>query len=60
VDFSVTFNESEAVGAIVEMSLFGGDATAAANSGTMMNYRTFPVLNKTNAMTLSIIFRITA
>lgn len=59
VDYSVTFSESEAVGAIVEMSLFGGDATSAANSGTMVNYRTFPVLNKTNSMTLSVIFRIT-
>jgi hypothetical protein len=60
VDFAVTFDEAEAVGPIVEMSLFGGDATDALNSGTMVNYRTFPVINKTNSMTLSIIFRITA
>jgi hypothetical protein len=60
VDFAVTFSESDAVGPIVEMSLFGGDATDAINSGTMVNYRTFPVINKTNSMTLSIIFRITA
>lgn len=60
VDFAVTFSEAEAVGPIVEMSLFGGDATDALNSGTMLNYRTFPVINKTNSMTLSIIFRITA
>ena len=60
VDYSVTFNESEAVGPLVEMGLFGGDATAATNTGTMINWRTFPVINKTNSMTLTIIFRITA
>jgi hypothetical protein len=60
VDYAVTFSESEAVGAIVEMGLFGGDATEASDSGTMLNYRTFPVINKTNSMTLSVIFRITA
>lgn len=59
VDFSTTFSEAEAVGPIVEMGLFGGDATVALNSGTMLNYRTFPVLNKTAAMTFSVIFRIT-
>ena len=60
VDYTCTFNETEAVGAIVEMGLFGGDATDAANSGDMVNYRTFPVINKSNSMTLTIIFRITA
>ena len=59
VDFTANFGESEAVGPIVEMALFGGDATAALNSGTMLNYRTFPVLNKTAAMTFTVIFRIT-
>jgi hypothetical protein len=60
VDYSVTYSESEVVGAIVELGLFGGDATGALNSGTMINYRTFPVINKTSSMTLSIIVRITA
>lgn len=60
VDYSVTFGESEAVGPIVEMALFGGDATAEINSGTMVNWRTFPVINKTSTMTLTVIFRITA
>lgn len=60
VDYSVTFSEAEAVGALVEMGLFGGDATAALDSGTMINWRTFPVINKTNSMTLTIIFRITS
>ena len=60
LDFTATFNETEAVGPLVEMGLFGGDATDVADSGSEINYRTFPVLNKTNSMTLTIIFRITA
>ena len=59
VDFTCTFAETEAVGPLVEMGLFGGDATDLIDSGTMVNYRTFPVINKTNSMTLTIIFRIT-
>lgn len=60
VDYTATFNETEAVGPLVEMGLFGGDATELPDSGSEINYRTFPVLNKTNSMTLTIIFRITA
>jgi hypothetical protein len=60
VDYTATFSETEAVGPLVEMGLFGGDATDLPNSGTEVNARTFPVLNKTNSMTLTIIFRITA
>jgi hypothetical protein len=60
VDYTATFSETEAVGPLVEMGLFGGDATSIPDSGTEVNYRTFPVLNKTSSMTLTIIFRITA
>lgn len=60
IDFTATFAETEAVGPLVEMGMFGGDATDLADSGTMVNFRTFPVINKTNSMTMSIIFRITA
>jgi len=60
VDYSVSFGEAEAVGPIMEMSLFGGDATSEPNSGTMINWRTFPVISKTNTMTLTVIFRITS
>ena len=59
IDFTCTFAETEAVGPLVEMGLFGGDATDLTDSGTEVNYRTFPVINKTNSMTLTIIFRIT-
>lgn len=60
VDYSVNFGEGEAVGPIMELALFGGDATDEFNSGTMLNWRTFPVINKTNTMTLTVIFRITS
>lgn len=60
LDFTATFAETEAVGPLVEMGLFGGDATDLPDSGTEVNYRTFPVINKSNSMTLTIIFRITA
>jgi hypothetical protein len=59
VDYSVTFGEGQAVGPILEMGLFGGDATAELGSGTMINWRTFPVINKTSTMSLTVIFRIT-
>jgi hypothetical protein len=60
VDFTMTFAETEAVGPLVEMGLFGGDASDLRDSGTEVNYRTFPVLNKSNSMVLTITFRITA
>ena len=60
IDLTATFAETEGVGPLVEMGLFGGDATDLPDSGTEVNYRTFPVLNKSNSMTLTIIFRITA
>ena len=60
VDYSVTFGEAEAVGPLLELGLFGGDATSERNTGTQINHRTMPVINKTNSMTLTIIFRITS
>lgn len=59
VDYSFHFDESEAVGALVEMGLFGGDATDARGTGTLVNYRTFPVLNKSASMAFVIVVRIT-
>lgn len=60
VDYAFNFQESDAVGPLVEMGIFGGDANSAKDTGTMVNYRTFPVLNKTNSMAFSIIIRITS
>lgn len=77
VDFTTTYTESEAVGALVEMGLLGGnidsnlsiknpvpagaydplvDMTAYE---TMINYLTFPVINKPATSTLEIIWRLT-
>lgn len=58
VDYVVTLGESEAVGPIVEFGLFGGDATDELNSGTMINWRTVPVITKTTGMVAVVIFRI--
>lgn len=60
VDYSFSFQESDAVGPLTELGLFGGDASSGKDTGTLINYRTFPVLNKTNAMAFTIIIRITA
>ncbi|MDF2533952.1 MAG: hypothetical protein K0R18_109 [Bacillales bacterium] len=46
VQVVTTFLEAEAVGPIVEMGLYGGNATATKDSGFMFNYKTFPVWNK--------------
>lgn len=40
---ATTFEEGEAVGALTEMGLFGGNATDDPDSGKMFNYKTFAV-----------------
>jgi len=59
VDFMTTFLEAEAVGPIVEMGLFGGNGALLADSGTMINVRNFPVVNKGSTTTLAILWRLT-
>jgi len=60
LDFQTIFNESEAVGPLMELGLFGGDASETiADTGTMINKRNIAVISKTNTMTMSIIFRLT-
>jgi len=60
IDFQTVFNESEAVGGLMELGLFGGDADELVqDSGDMVNYRTIGIINKPNSATLSVIFRIT-
>lgn len=59
LQLTTTFNESEAVGAIVEMGLFGGGASLTLGSGYMFNYKCFPVWNKQEGMKLTIIWRLT-
>lgn len=57
VDFAATFTETEAVGPLTELGIFGGDASASANSGTMVNYIRFPVVSKTASSTLTLVVR---
>lgn len=59
LQLSTTFDKTEAVGAIVEMGLFGGDATDELGSGYMFNYKTFPVWNKAEGMSLTIVWKLT-
>lgn len=54
-----TFYESEAVGPLTEMGLFGGNAEAAKDSGYMFNYKTFPVWNKPSDARLTITWKLT-
>jgi len=59
VDYITTYTESEAVGALVEMGLFGGTGSTSPSSGTQVNYHTFPVWNKPSTSTLTIVWRLT-
>lgn len=56
--FQVFFNTSEANGLLKEFALFGEDATAAADSGTMFNHVNIDKV-KTVAITLTIEAQIT-
>lgn len=80
VDYTTTFAESEAVGALVEMGLLGGDVDTnmsitnpimpanglydatvdVAGKDTLVNYLTFPVINKPPTSTLTWTWRITS
>lgn len=59
VQYTTTFLEAEAVGALVEMGLFGGTATTTIGSGYMFNYKVFPVWNKGNDLQLTIVWKVT-
>jgi hypothetical protein len=59
-----TFYESEAVGPLTEMGLFGGTASDWDNgngkdTGYMFNYKTFPVWNKPSDSRLTISWKLT-
>jgi len=58
-----TFYESEAVGPLTEMGLFGGNAAdwenAGKDTGYMFNYKTFPVWNKPSDSRLTISWKLT-
>jgi len=59
IDFLTTFTETQAVGPIVEMGLFGGNNSLVVDEGMMVNYKTFAVINKSATSSLSILWRLT-
>lgn len=79
VDFTTTFSESEAVGALTEMGLLGGDVDTnlavtnpilpangsydatvdVVGKDMLVNYKTFPVINKPATSTLTWTWRLT-
>lgn len=59
LDITVEFGADEAVGALTEMAVFGGDATATKDSGDMLNCKTFPVWNKPQGAILKWTWRFT-
>ena len=59
IRYTTNLGESEAVGALVEQALFGGDATSTRGSGYMFNYKTFKVWNKDDTMELTIAWTLT-
>lgn len=54
---SHTFGSSECNGTWREFGLFGGNATATANSGIMINKRHHAVITKTSEMTIERVMR---
>ncbi|WP_017814481.1 hypothetical protein [Paenibacillus shenyangensis] len=59
LQLTTTFLENEANGAVVEMGMFGGDASNTLGSGYMFNYKTVPVINKTSEYQLTFAWRLT-
>ena len=59
IDFLTTFLETEAVGPLVEMGLFGGTGSLNPNGGTRVNAKHFAVINKPATSQLSILWRLT-
>jgi len=59
IQFTTVFDEAEAVGSIVEMGLFGGNATTTLSSGYMFNYKTFGVWTKGSTLKLTVAWVIT-
>lgn len=59
IQLTTTFLEDDANGALVEMGLFGGNATSTVNSGYMFNYKVFAEWNKTGTTRLTIVWEIT-
>jgi hypothetical protein len=53
LQLSATFGPTEAVGALRECGLFGGDATGEPDTGTLLSYFIHPRIDKPEGMALS-------
>lgn len=58
LQLTTVFDLNEANGALVEMGLFGGDATDEVGTGLMFNYKTFPVWNKQEDFHLTVVWKL--
>jgi|GEM_PF-1553653 len=58
LSISVRFGDGEAIGSLRECGLYGGGATDAADSGTLLSYYRHPVIAKTAAMSLQRVIRL--
>ena len=54
IEFTTTFGPTEANYDLVEMGLFGGNASTTKDSGTMFNYKVFKVWSKTADLNASL------
>lgn len=59
IQITHTFGENECNGVWREFGIFGGNATASANSGIMINKRHHAVITKTSELTVERIMRFT-
>ena len=59
IQITHTFGPNDCNGKWREFGIFGGNASASANSGIMINHRHHPILTKTNEMTVERVMRFT-
>lgn len=59
VQYVFKFLTTEGVGGLVEMGMFGGDASTGADTGHLFNYKVFPIWNKTDDIELTVSWKIT-
>jgi hypothetical protein len=58
IELETVYDYGEANGALMEMGMFGIDATNTLQSGMMFNARNFAVINKDTSSTLTFVWRI--
>lgn len=59
LDLTTVYGPGDAEGYWMEMGLVGGDASLAANSGTLVTYKTFGMVTKPAGSTYTVTYRLT-